>query len=203
MGRECTYDWTLGVHIYQLFDQNQPLHQYIEPIQDPSHNSFGGFGRVYKLALTEEGNQIWLGRRDHQGAAAVKVLHDFKWSPNRRLMLALREAWTWFHLKHKNIVPLWGITDYKNLFHGAASQLCMISPWAEFGNAEEFFKTNEIDRVKTPFLLDIARGILYLHSAQPLPIIHGDLKGSNILVTADPDGLGCRAQLTDFGLSRA
>jgi len=117
-------------------------------------------------------------------------------------MLALREAWTWSRLKHKNVVPLWGIADYRDLFHGAASQLCMISPWEKLGNAEDFFKKDENERFKGPFLLDIARGLLYLHSAEPLPIIHGDLKGSNILVTTDPDGLGCRAQLSDFGLSR-
>ncbi|KZT52129.1 kinase-like protein [Calocera cornea HHB12733] len=50
-------------------------------------------------------------------------------------------------------------------------------------------------------MLDIARGLQYLHSTTPNPILHGDLKGNNILVRADPVDLMPRAQLCDFGLS--
>jgi len=119
------------------------------------------------------------------------------------MMYALREAWTWAQLKHKNILPLWGIADYKDLLGltNASSQLCMISPWSRYGNVEEFFKDYQNEHLKLPLLLDIARGLKHLHSANP-PILHGDLKGGNILVAAVSDGLGYRAQLSDFGLSR-
>lgn len=46
-------------------------------------------------------------------------------------------------------------------------------------------------------LLDIASGLQYLHSRQP-KIVHGDLKGMNILVSSTS-----RACLADFGLAAA
>jgi serine/threonine protein kinase len=42
---------------------------------------------------------------------------------------------------------------------------------------------------------DIAQGIRFLHSSKP-PILHGDLKGRNILIDSR-----FRAKLCDFGLS--
>jgi serine/threonine protein kinase len=47
-----------------------------------------------------------------------------------------------------------------------------------------------------PILLDIARGIRFLHSASP-QVIHGDLKAQNILVDRK-----FRAKITDFGLTQ-
>ena len=47
-----------------------------------------------------------------------------------------------------------------------------------------------------PILRDMSQGIRYLHSASP-PIIHSDLKSSNILITR-----GFRAKISDFGLSQ-
>jgi len=63
----------------------------------------------------------------------------------------------------------------------------------------QYFSPNE--RVK--LALDIARGMLYLHSSRP-PLLHRDLKASNILIdTAVSSGVLCsRAIICDFGLSR-
>ena len=46
----------------------------------------------------------------------------------------------------------------------------------------------------TPKIHDVASGLAYLHSKK---IVHGDLKGVNILITAS-----LRACIADFGLSR-
>jgi len=48
-----------------------------------------------------------------------------------------------------------------------------------------------------PLMLDIAEGLNYLHTLNPR-IIHGDLKGANILITDS-----VRACLADFGLATA
>ena len=52
-------------------------------------------------------------------------------------------------------------------------------------------------RSRYDVVLDIAKGLDYLHSLDP-PVIHGDIKPSNILL--DPD---FKAKIGDFGLARA
>eukprot|EP00698_Gefionella_okellyi_P005534 TRINITY_DN15046_c0_g1_i1.p1 TRINITY_DN15046_c0_g1~~TRINITY_DN15046_c0_g1_i1.p1 ORF type:complete len:568 (+),score=109.89 TRINITY_DN15046_c0_g1_i1:114-1817(+) len=49
----------------------------------------------------------------------------------------------------------------------------------------------------TRMALDVARGMAFLHSAQP-PIVHRDLKSPNLLIT---DGFSIK--ITDFGLTRS
>jgi len=62
------------------------------------------------------------------------------------------------------------------------------------GNISEYLrKKPNIDGVL--LTLDVALGLEYLHNSSPT-VIHGDLKGANILVT--PAGRAC---LADFGLS--
>jgi len=74
--------------------------------------------------------------------------------------------------------------------------VCLVSPWMENENIVDFLK----GAPKTNCVLlaqDIAEGLQYLHTLKP-SIIHGDLKGLNILVT--PAGRAC---LADFGLATA
>merc|ERR1719265_346321 len=49
-------------------------------------------------------------------------------------------------------------------------------------------------------MLDVCSALRYLHSHRP-PIVHGDLKGSNVFVEF-VDAPTPRAKLLDFGLSR-
>lgn len=62
------------------------------------------------------------------------------------------------------------------------------------GNACMYVQNTEND--PRPLFADIASGLYYLHSHEFGPIVHGNLKGSNVLVSSDR-----RALLTDFGLS--
>lgn len=48
-------------------------------------------------------------------------------------------------------------------------------------------------------LPQVASGLQRLHAAQPLPIVHGDLKCANVLLEDDGEG----AVIADFGLARA
>lgn len=101
-----------------------------------------------------------------------------------------REIKLWLKLKHKNIVPLWGVAD------GFGPLPALVSPWLEngalTGYVQREHKMLSYNR-KFALLEDVARGLQYLHSKS---IVHGDLSGNNILV--DKNGI---ASLTDFGLS--
>ncbi|KAI5995843.1 kinase-like domain-containing protein, partial [Pisolithus albus] len=92
----------------------------------------------------------------------------------------------WSQLQHDNVMPLLGIvTNFNNT-------VSMVTEWVERGNAHDYVQDVAVD--PRPLLVDIAHGLNYLHDSG---IVHGDLKGTNILVS----GTGC-ALVTDFGFSR-
>ncbi|KAF9789248.1 kinase-like domain-containing protein, partial [Thelephora terrestris] len=96
-----------------------------------------------------------------------------------------REAVAWRHLRHPNILPLLGV-DLK------PHRLSMVSEWMDQGNINQYVKRPRgVNRLQ--LLVDAATGLEYMHS---LTIVHGDLKGANILINQSH-----RACLVDFGLS--
>ncbi|TFK20466.1 hypothetical protein FA15DRAFT_673452 [Coprinopsis marcescibilis] len=136
---------------------------------------------------------VWRGRLRHREPVAVKMVRVFR-SSERMLQIYSREAIMWSQLNHPNIMPFYGVYIWRPHPESDTSRVCLLSPWMDHGNVLEFLqkkpKANKIS-----MLLDVARGLQYLHNMNP-PVVHGDLKGNNILVT--PSGNAC---LTDFGLS--
>ncbi|KAK1231118.1 hypothetical protein PQX77_005773 [Marasmius sp. AFHP31] len=101
-----------------------------------------------------------------------------------------REAILWRQMKHPNLLPLLGIYQLED-----TGELCFISPWMEKGNLVEYMKVTKREDIDHHTLVqDIASGLSYLHSKK---IVHGDLKGVNVLITRL-----LRACIADFGLSR-
>ncbi|KAJ7809655.1 kinase-like domain-containing protein, partial [Mycena leptocephala] len=98
-----------------------------------------------------------------------------------------REALVWQHLQHSYILPLIGID--RETF---PSSLCMVSPWMEHGTVLNYLNNNGRTNVDK-LLSEIAQGLQYLHSQN---IVHGDLRGANILITDE-----WSACLADFGLT--
>ncbi|KAF9641991.1 kinase-like protein, partial [Thelephora ganbajun] len=96
-----------------------------------------------------------------------------------------REVVTWKHLRHPNILPLLGVTVREY-------QLMMVSEWMENGNINEFVGRDEYTN-RTALLVDVANGLKYMHDRY---IVHGDLKGANILIDRDR-----RACIADFSLT--
>ena len=47
--------------------------------------------------------------------------------------------------------------------------------------------------------LDVARGLSYLHSKTPNPIIHRDVSSANVLLSVDKNGSVRRAKISDYG----
>ncbi|KAH7474539.1 U-box domain-containing protein 34 [Phytophthora ramorum] len=138
----------------------------------------GSFGKIY--------HAVWLGSR------VIVKLVDLE-TPAIRCAF-LKEAAIWRHLHHPHIVPLYGTcisprgeTDEQGLF---------VCEEEENGSLRDYF-FNEIQAGRTPAvwraLRDAALGLHFLHRRG---IVHGDLKGNNILV--NKAGV---VKLTDFGLS--
>lgn len=99
-----------------------------------------------------------------------------------------REAEIWRQLMHDNVHPFLGV--WVNM-----DDVYLVSPFMERGDAAEWVRTrNDVDRLK--LLLEIARGIEYLHLRSPA-VIHGDLRLANVLIS--DSGSAC---ITDFGLAR-
>ncbi|KIM68492.1 hypothetical protein SCLCIDRAFT_1184336, partial [Scleroderma citrinum Foug A] len=102
--------------------------------------------------------------------------------------LVFRELHLWSKLCHENIVRLLGITTTFDF------TVSIVSEWMGKGDAHNYVQNRSID--PRPLLVGIACGLDYLHSHPKGPIFHGDLKGTNILISDDG-----RALLCDFGLS--
>ncbi|KAL3672851.1 hypothetical protein V7S43_002153 [Phytophthora oleae] len=156
-------------------------------VEIDSQISAGSFGAVH--------HGKWLN-----ASVAVKCLFRSDQKP------FLREANIWFTLNHPNIVKLYGAchvgktvttrsldeptnrTDRRPFF---------VCEFASEGTLNEYLKKWEIEHKSRSdvwrCLCEAARGLEHLHERG---IIHGDLKGNNILVGGD-----YQVKLTDFGLS--
>ncbi|POM80799.1 TKL protein kinase [Phytophthora palmivora] len=140
-----------------------------------SQISAGSFGAVY--------HGKWLN-----STVAVKCLFQ----SDRKLFL--REANIWFTLNHPNVVKLYGACHVENQSDRRPFFVC---EYADGGTLNEYLRKWEIKHKSRSdvwrCLTEAAQGLQHLHERG---IIHGDLKGNNILV-----GSGHQVKLTDFGLS--
>ncbi|KAF9642386.1 kinase-like protein [Thelephora ganbajun] len=141
--------------------------------EDATQIYVGGFGTVSKS--TYEGHQV-----------AVKVAHGVSLRNQDTIRSRFcREVVAWKHLRHPNILPLLGVTV-------SEYQFMMVSEWMENGNINEFIGRDRSTN-RTALLVDVANGLKHMHD---LHIVHGDLKGANILINKDR-----RACIADFSLT--
>lgn len=150
----------------------------IEMERHPVDN--GGYGDVYKGQL--HGRKIAIkALKVYQSSNLARLLKDF-----------LSEAVLWRQLSHPNVLPFYGIYQPDD----SLPRLCLTSPWMENGNAVEFLNRHPETQC-VHLVSDMALGLEYLHGLQP-GVVHGDLKGANVLITQSG-----RACLADFGLAIA
>ncbi|KAF9791050.1 kinase-like domain-containing protein, partial [Thelephora terrestris] len=126
---------------------------------------------------------VWKGRylgRD----VAVKVLRSYSTSDLQKVIGGFcKEVVTWRTLHHPNVLGLIGVTMTETKF-------AMISDWMANRNIRDFVKENPgANRFE---LVNVANGLIYLHSQG---MIHGDLKGANVLIDDTRHD-----RLADFGL---
>ncbi|KAJ7931278.1 kinase-like domain-containing protein [Mycena leptocephala] len=137
----------------------------------------GNFGDIYTA--------------QYQGRlVALKRLRLFQTGSEENLQIHrkfCREALIWKNLDHEYVLPFIGVDS--DAFPGF---LCMVSPWMSQGSIVNSKSGPSEDTI--PVLInEIAVGLQYLHSEN---IVHGDLRGANILL--DDQG---HARLADFGLA--
>ncbi|KAG6329714.1 hypothetical protein ID866_9374 [Astraeus odoratus] len=137
----------------------------------------GGYALVRKGKLRPEGIEI-----------AIKTSRGGLPGDEFTIKRFLKEVHLWSKLRHDNILPLLGITTEFDL------TVSIISLWMEKGNAHDYVQDVAVD--PRPLIGDIARGLHYLHNHQPSVVVHGDLKGVNVLISEKGQAL-----LTDFGFS--
>ncbi|KAL4078957.1 kinase-like domain-containing protein [Scleroderma yunnanense] len=100
----------------------------------------------------------------------------------------LRVVHLWSKLNHPNVLALLGITTDFDM------TVSTVSPWMEKGNAHDYVQNTAVD--PRPLIEGIAKGMHYLHNHEQSPIFHGNLNGTNVLISNDG-----RPLLTDFSLS--
>lgn len=131
----------------------------------------GGFGVVYKGTFRGSVTvavKTFRGEMDEHTRAAFK-----------------REVTAWEGLVQRNILPLMAF---------CLEPPMMITDLVKDGNLRDFLARHAWDQALGISLLsDVVQGMAYLHS---MNIVHGDLKGLNILVDRN------KAMITDFGLAK-
>jgi serine/threonine protein kinase len=133
---------------------------------------------------------VWKGSLDSVNVA-VKMWRGASLSTSSRQLFVKRlaeELDKWKRIQHPNIVPFLGVMSA----HGPLPALVL--PFYGNGHVMQYLENNPSTDI-LHLLEGIASALNYMHSLTP-PIVHGDIKGANILV--NEDGHAC---LTDIGTS--
>ncbi|KAK1230599.1 MAP kinase kinase kinase activity protein [Marasmius sp. AFHP31] len=145
---------------------------------------------LLKVPSEDRTKDIWKGTQGTQ-AVCLKVLRLHIQGRQRKedkLVKAFhKEALLWTRLSHPNLLPLIGVNT--TLF---PQGFCLVSPWMTNGDIIGFLESNP-DHDRLVAILEISAAMAYLHECE---IVHGDIKGANVLVNEAGQCL-----LADFGLA--
>ncbi|KAK6120502.1 hypothetical protein DH2020_045760 [Rehmannia glutinosa] len=139
----------------------------------------GGLGRVYKAHFSDHFH------------AAVKKIYAGGQEAEREFQ---NEVESLSKIQHQNVVSLLGYC-----IHGEARFLVyelMENGSLEFHLHGPSHRSTLTWHLRMKIALDVARGLEYLHERCNPPVIHRDLKSSNILLDSN-----FNAKLSDFGLA--
>ncbi|KAL8525729.1 hypothetical protein ACS0TY_015102 [Phlomoides rotata] len=141
----------------------------------------GGFGTVYKGKL-KNGSVVAVKR-------ARKETHDQRLSAEfKNEILALSK------IEHLNLVRFYGFLE-----HGG--ERLIVTEYVSNGTLREHLDGTRGNGLeigeRLDIAIDVAHAITYLHTYSDPPIIHRDIKSSNILITEK-----LRSKVADFGFAR-
>ncbi|CAM5121833.1 unnamed protein product [Eretmochelys imbricata] len=147
----------------------------------------GGFGKVYRA--------VWEGDEVAVKAARYDPDEDI----SQTIENVRQEAKLFAMLKHPNIIALRGVCLKE-------PTLCLIMEFARGGSLNRVLSGKRIPPdILVNWAVQIVRGMNYLHDEAIVPIIHRDLKSSNILIlekVENGDLSNKILKITDFGLAR-
>ncbi|XP_057978491.1 calcium/calmodulin-regulated receptor-like kinase 1 [Malania oleifera] len=139
----------------------------------------GAFGSVYKAQMSSD------------ETVAVKVLATNSRQGEKEFQTEVKLLG---RLHHRNLVNLVGYCAEK-------SQHMLIYVYMSKGSLASHLYSDDHEPLswdlRVNIALDVARGLEYLHDGAVPPVIHRDIKSSNILLDQS-----MRARVADFGLSR-
>ncbi|XP_066535010.1 mitogen-activated protein kinase kinase kinase 9 [Hoplias malabaricus] len=147
----------------------------------------GGFGKVYRAVWRGEDVAVKAARRDPDEDAS------------ETLRSVWREARLFSMLRHPNIMALLGVCVQE-------PNLCLVMEYARGGALNRALAGKRIPpNTLVNWAVQIARAMHYLHCQAIVPIIHRDLKSSNVLILerVEREDLSNKTlKVTDFGLAR-
>ncbi|XP_041001363.1 calmodulin-binding receptor-like cytoplasmic kinase 2 [Juglans microcarpa x Juglans regia] len=141
----------------------------------------GGFGTVYK-GILEDGTVVAVKR-------AKKSVYD------KHLGVEFQsEIRTLAQVEHLNLVRFYGCLEHQD-------ERIVVVEYVPNGTLREHLDCIHVDvldlAARLDIAIDVAHAITYLHMYTDHPIIHRDIKSSNILLTEN-----LRAKVADFGFAR-
>ncbi|XP_034696454.1 senescence-induced receptor-like serine/threonine-protein kinase [Vitis riparia] len=140
----------------------------------------GGFGQVY-LGILADGTEVAVKMHSESSIQGPKALRA--------------EAKLLTRVHHKNLVRLIGYCD-------DGTNMALVYEYMSNGNLQQKLSGREAADVlnwkqRLQIAVDAAHGLEYLHNGCKPPIVHRDMKSSNILLTETLE-----AKIADFGMSR-
>ncbi|EOX98076.1 Kinase superfamily protein isoform 1 [Theobroma cacao] len=169
------------------------LHDLEKATDNFSQKNFigrGGYGFVYKGVLPD-GTVV-----------AVKRIIESEFQGDEEFC---NEVEIISNLKHRNLVPLRGccmINGDENYDEGGSGRY-LVYDYMPNGNLDDHLFPSKMESKplswpqRKNIILDVAKGLAYLHYGVKPAIYHRDIKATNILLDAD-----MRARVADFGLAK-
>ncbi|GLB37866.1 putative protein tyrosine kinase [Lyophyllum shimeji] len=152
-----------------------PTHYTLRNVTPPKEERavhFGGFAEIWRGHYERRSICLKVAKRDG-------ILREDQWQK-----VIAKESILWGQLSHPNVLPFYGLFEFDG-------KLALVSPWMEHNLTEYLVAKPDANRLL--LALDVVEGLRFLHDRK---IVHGDLKGANILVNRS--GSAC---LADFGIS--
>ncbi|KAL6184313.1 hypothetical protein ACLB2K_045715 [Fragaria x ananassa] len=152
----------------------------------------GSYGSVYYATLDDGNREVAIKRAESSASSSSVGGHTKRQEDRDNAFVNELESLSRLH--HKNLVQLLG-------FYEDAKERILVYEYMNNGTVHDHLHKIPVSPLmswsaRIQVALDAARGIEYLHVYAVPPIIHRDIKSSNILLDDK-----WRAKVSDFGLS--